>query len=83
MTVQSKSIVIYEISKRNKLEIPVQNESVWLSASQMSELFDKDIKTIYEHISNVYKDKELMKKSTVRKFQTVQLEGKQSKTRNL
>lgn len=83
MTAPSKSIIIYKISKKNKLEIPIQNESVWLSASQMSELFDKDIKTIYEHINNVFKEKELVKRSTVRKFQTVQLEGKQSKTRNL
>lgn len=83
MAAQSKSIVIYEVSKKNKLEIPIQNESVWLSASQMAELFDKDIKTIYEHITNVYKEKELIKRSTVRKFQTVQLEGNQEKRRNL
>lgn len=83
MTAQSKSIVIYEISKGKKLEVPIENESVWLTQKQMAVLFGKDVNTIIEHTGNIYKEKELLRRPTSRKFQTVQLEGNQEKRRNL
>ena len=36
-----------------------QNETVWLSQAQLSELFDKDRRTVAEHIQNIFKEKEL------------------------
>ena len=59
MTAQPKSIVIYEISKGRKLEVPIEKESVWLTQKQMSELFGKDLRTINEHILNIFDEKEL------------------------
>ncbi len=68
-------IVIYEDGTL-ALSATVENETVWLSQKQMAELFDKSIKTINEHIKNIYKEGELEENSTIRKFQTVQKEGK-------
>lgn len=44
-----------------------ENETVWLSQEQMSELFDKSSKTINEHIINIYKEWELEKEATMKK----------------
>ncbi|MFI5342813.1 MAG: hypothetical protein ACHQUC_01195 [Chlamydiales bacterium] len=41
----------------------------------MAELFQKDIRTISEHIQNIYKEKELSPNPTIRKFRIVQIEG--------
>jgi len=41
----------------------------------MAELFEKDVRTVNEHIGNIYKEKELIKSSTIRKFRIVQKEG--------
>lgn len=53
------------IFRNGELELEVtiseDRETVWLSANQMSELFDRDEKTIRKHINNVFKEKELNK----------------------
>lgn len=54
------------------------NDSVWLYRQQLSELFDRDVKTLGKHINNVFKEGELDKKATVAKFATVQIEGERS-----
>jgi hypothetical protein len=58
-----------------ELKVSVDNETVWLNRNQISLLFDRDIKTIGKHINNVFKEKELIKDSTVANFATVQNEG--------
>ncbi len=83
MTAQSKSIVIYEIGKGKKIEVPIEKESVWLTQKQMSELFGKEVNTIIEHIGNIYRERELLRRPTTRKFRVVQLEGKRRIIRNL
>jgi hypothetical protein len=60
------------------LDVKLERETVWLSQVQMGELFAKDRRTISEHIGNVFKEKELSKKRTVRKFRIVQKEGGRS-----
>ena len=47
-----------------KLEVNVNDETVWLTQSQMAKLFDKDENTINEHINNIFKEKELDKESS-------------------
>ena len=62
-------IVIYqEKDGTTALEVKLQQETVWLSQVQMGQLFEKDRRTISEHISNIYKEKELQKDRTIRKF---------------
>ena len=52
-------VVLY----KNKVEVQLKEETVWLSQKQMAELFDKDRKTITWHIQNVFKDGELVEAS--------------------
>ncbi|MDA3937805.1 MAG: virulence RhuM family protein [Spirochaetia bacterium] len=54
----------------------MENETVWLTQGQMSELFDKNKRTISEHIGNIFKDGELNEKSVVRNFRTTANDGK-------
>jgi prophage maintenance system killer protein len=65
------------------LEVRVEDETIWLTQKQMSQLFQKDVRTINEHIKNVFKEEELEKNSTIRKFQIVRLEGKREVLRNV
>lgn len=76
MTAQSKSLVIYEIAKGKKIEVPIERDSVWLTQGQMSLLFSKDVNTIGEHIGNIFKEKELKKISVTRKFRVTAPDGK-------
>ncbi|QOY52191.1 virulence protein RhuM/Fic/DOC family protein [Candidatus Sulfurimonas baltica] len=68
---------------RVNLDVSLKNETVWLSQRQMAELFNKNVKTVNEHIKNVYKEGELEENSTIRNFQTVQLEGKREVQRDI
>lgn len=60
---------------KTKIEVNLREETVWLSQRQMAELFQKDIRTINEHIQNIYNEKELEPNSTIRNFRIVQTEG--------
>ena len=53
-------IIIFE-NQGVKLEVNVNEETVWLTQSQMAKLFDKDINTINDHINNIFKEKEVDK----------------------
>lgn len=57
------------------IEVRVDEETVWLNRQQISNLFNRDVKTIGKHINNVFSEGELEEKSTVAKFATVQNEG--------
>ncbi|MDP2934603.1 MAG: virulence protein RhuM/Fic/DOC family protein [bacterium] len=69
-------IIIYKTSKGPELEVKLKEETIWLSQKQIGVLFDKGTPAINEHIKNVYKEGELNKNSTIRKFRIVQFEGK-------
>ena len=58
------------------VEVQLQNETVWLSQKQMAELFDKDVRTVNEHIINIFKEKELNRASVIRKFRITAFDGK-------
>jgi hypothetical protein len=58
-----------------RLEVRIEEYTVWLNRQQISILFDRDIKTIGKHINNVFSKGELDKYSTVANFATVQNEG--------
>ncbi|MEN7973526.1 MAG: virulence RhuM family protein [Verrucomicrobiota bacterium] len=66
-----------------RLESRLFEESLWLTQAQMAELFDKDKRTISEHIRNVFTEKELDEKVVVRKFRTTTRHGAiEGKTQN-
>ncbi|MFV0541351.1 MAG: hypothetical protein ACK5MZ_08970, partial [Aestuariibaculum sp.] len=74
---EQNQIEIYQ-SKDGTTQINVQFEqdTVWLTQAQMAELFGKDVRTINEHLKNIYASEELMSDSTIRKFRIVRQEGK-------
>jgi len=66
-------IILYQSDDLStKLEVRVENETVWLNRQQIAELFDRDIKTIGKHIVNVLKE-ELKGISVVANFATAQI----------
>ncbi|MDL2254252.1 virulence RhuM family protein [Ruminococcaceae bacterium OttesenSCG-928-I18] len=69
-------IIIYQTEDGlTKIDVNIQDETVWLSLEQMANLFQRDKSTISRHIKNIFLDGELVRESTVAKFATVQNEG--------
>lgn len=69
-------IILYQTPDgESKIEVRLENDTVWLSADQMAELFQRNKSTISRHIKNVLEDGELEEASTVAFFATVQNEG--------
>lgn len=75
-------IILYQPDETTRLEVRMENETVWLNRQQLSELFGRDIKTIGKHINNALKE-ELKDMATVAKFATVQKEGDRYVTRQV
>lgn len=74
---KNDQIIIYNTEDgQTKVEVKMQDETVWLSQAQMAELFQKDRKTITEHIGNVFDEGELAENSVCRKFQHTAADGK-------
>ena len=76
MTAQSNSIVIYELARGKEISVPIDDETVWLSLDQMTDLFDRDKSVISRHIKNVFDEKELERDSVVAKYATTAKDGK-------
>lgn len=74
-------IILFE-DESIKLEVKMQDETVWLNRQQLSELFGRDIKTIGKHINNALQE-ELKDIPTVAKFAIVQKEGKREIKRDI
>jgi hypothetical protein len=64
-------IILYQPDNAVKLDVLVENETVWLNRNQLAILFDRDVKTIGKHINNALQE-ELAAFSTVANFATVQ-----------
>lgn len=63
---QNEKIVIYQTADgQTRIDVKLENDTVWLSQSQMAELFQKDQSVIARHISNVFAEKELDQKSNM------------------
>ena len=74
---EQNQIEIYKaLDGSTQIKAQFEQDTVWLTQSQMAELFQKDIRTISEHIQNVYSTEELLASSTLRKFRIVRQEGK-------
>lgn len=61
---------------QTNLDVKLENETVWLTQAQICTLFDKSKGSISEHISNIFKEGELVKDSVVREFRTTAADGK-------
>ncbi|MDR2180669.1 MAG: virulence RhuM family protein [Synergistaceae bacterium] len=62
-------------SSESSFEMRYEDENIWLTQKMMAELYDVDVRTINEHIQNIYMDGELQEAPTIRNFRIVQTEG--------
>lgn len=84
MNPPESQFIIYTTELGNtKIDVRMENETVWLSQKQMAELYQKDVRTINEHIKNIYSEKELMPEATIRKYRIVRQEGKRQVSREI
>ena len=72
---EKNEIILFE-NQGVKLEVNLKDETVWLNRQQLSELFDRDIKTIGKHINNALKEELSNDNSVVAKFATTASDGK-------
>ena len=72
----NSELLIYQATDgKIKLDVHLENETVWLSQAHMAELFDKSKKTISEHIRNIFNEGELEENVVVRNFRTTTQHG--------
>lgn len=73
---KNNQIIIYNTQDgQTKVEVQVNDETVWLTQDQMAELFDKGRSTITEHIQNVFREGELDEKVVCRDFRRTSQHG--------
>jgi hypothetical protein len=65
------------------IEVRVEDETVWLTQKLMAVQFEVDVRTINEHVGNIYENGEQRREATVRKFRIVQKEGNRDVARNM
>jgi hypothetical protein len=65
------------------IEVRVADETVWLTQKLIAALFDVDVRTVSEHLQNIFATKELTQDATLRNFRTVQTEGSREVARNV
>ena len=77
-------IELYQLDSGDpELSVRLEEDTVWLSLNQISDLFQRDKSVISRHINNIYKEKELVRKATVAKYATVQFEGEREIERKI
>ncbi len=75
------AIILYQTEDgRNRIQVRLENETVWLTQKLMAELFQKDARTISEHIQNIFEEGELQPDSVIRKFRITAQDGKTYET---
>jgi len=71
------SIILYQTEDgRTRIQCRFENETIWLTQKLMADLFQKDVRTINEHIQNVFAEAELTQDSVIRKFRITAADGK-------
>ena len=82
MTANENQIVVYQPNETVRLDVRLENETVWLSQSQMATLFGCSSDNIGLHLKNVYATGELVRESTTEDFSVVRMEGSRQVRRN-
>ena len=76
-------LILYQTEdNRTRIEVRLENETVWLTQKLMAELFQKDVRTINEHIQNIFEERELSPDSVIRKFRITAADGKSYETQH-
>ncbi len=80
----NSQLLIYQTEKgETKLEVRLENETVWLTQKLMAELFQTTVPNINMHLKNIFKEGELDAQATIKDFLIVRLEGKREVSRNI
>jgi hypothetical protein len=78
------SVILYQTEDgRTRIQCRFENETIWLTQALIAELFLKDVRTINEHLVNIYDEGELPREATLRKFRIVRLEGAREVSREI
>ncbi len=77
-------VLLYQTEDgRTRVECRFADETIWLSQALLAELYQKDVRTINEHLKNLYEEGELESEATIRKFRIVRMEGKREVAREI
>jgi len=80
---QQSQFLIYKTEDgRLKIDVRFEGETVWLTQKGMAELFQKDVRTISEHIKSIFEEGELQPESVIRKFRITATDGKSYETQH-
>jgi len=72
----TSEIILYQTEDGvTRVEVRLQNETVWLTLAQMADLFQRDKSSIFKHVQNIFEEGELASEGTVANFAIVQSEG--------
>jgi hypothetical protein len=70
-------LILYQTEDgQTRLQVRLEGETVWLTQKQLAELFQKDVRTVNEHIQNIFEERELASDSVIRKFRIAAADGK-------
>ncbi len=67
--------VVFADNQQENIEMHYEDDNIWLTQKMMATLYDVDVRTINEHIKQIYSDSELEEDATIRNFRIVQTEG--------
>ena len=79
---ENNQLIFYSTPQGSvKVEVVFENETFWLSQKRMAELFGVDVRTVNEHLKNIFKNGELQEDSVIRNFRITAADGKNYNTK--
>ena len=81
---KENKVIIYTTNDgKTKIDVKLEEETLWLTQAQMCELYQTSKSNVSEHIKHIFEEEELTKEATVRKFRIVQMEGSRNVERDV
>ena len=81
--IKKPQIVIYQtLGDRQKICVRIEDENVWLTQKLIAELFDVNVRTVNEHLKNIFLEQELAENSVIRNFRITAADGKDYDTKH-
>jgi hypothetical protein len=81
---KKQQITIYQsFGDKQKIHVRIEDENVWLTQKLIAELFNVNVRTVNEHLVNIYLEQELDENSTIRNFRIVQKESSREVARDI
>lgn len=80
---EGEFVLFQSADGRLQIECRFESDTLWLSQALIADIYQKDVRTINEHLVNIYKEGELEQEATIRKFRIVRLEGSREVARQI